>query len=178
MNASNKNHSWLAPVETWLAKQSSQVPLRFLAPEATGSARSELKDLLKKHPAIRGSFLEALLWLRIGCMEPAHSLVQDSTEGLGAYIHGFLHRMEGDYWNANYWFRRIRDPKLLQAIAENLTNHGLFAADLTDACEQASNAKNSLVKNPPENQSLGNQSLGNQITDEWLAMFKIALAST
>jgi hypothetical protein len=173
MNASNKNNSWLAPIEIWLAKQSSQVPIRFLAPQATASARSELKDLVKQHPEIRGSFLEALLWLRIGCMEPAHSLVQDSTEGLGAYIHGFLHRMEGDHWNANYWFRRIRDPKLLQNIAANLTEGGLFAADLTDACEKAANATDATVKKSSEIQSLENQ-----ITDEWLAMFKIALAST
>jgi len=173
MNASNKNQAWLAPIETWLEKQPSNVPLRFISPETTGPSQSELKDLVKKHPDIRGSFLEALLWLRIGCMEPAHSLVQDATEGLGAYIHGFLHRMEGDYWNANYWFRRIRDPKLLQNIAANLTEGGLFAADLTDACEKASNATNTTAKKSSEIHSLENQ-----ITDEWLAMFKIALAST
>ena len=41
-----------------------------------------------------------------GKWEKAHLLVQDEEGGDGAWIHAYLHRKEGDHWNANYWYRR------------------------------------------------------------------------
>lgn len=36
----------------------------------------------------------------------AHSSI-DSTEERDAYwVHAYLHRKEGDIWNADYWYRR------------------------------------------------------------------------
>ncbi|MDQ1086292.1 hypothetical protein [Siphonobacter sp. SORGH_AS_1065] len=39
--------------------------------------------------------------------ESAHEIAQ-SAEGTPAYdrIHAYLHRKEGDQWNAGYWYRR------------------------------------------------------------------------
>ncbi len=29
---------------------------------------------------------------------------------LGSWIHAYLHRKEGDEWNAGYWYRRAGKP--------------------------------------------------------------------
>jgi hypothetical protein len=49
----------------------------------------------------------ALWWLRKGDWNRAHGIVQDH-EGDAAcdWVHAVLHRMEGDSFNARYWYRR------------------------------------------------------------------------
>jgi hypothetical protein len=41
--------------------------------------------------------------------EAAHDIAQ-KHEGLQPYdkLHAYLHRKEGDTWNANYWYRRAK----------------------------------------------------------------------
>ena len=43
--------------------------------------------------------------------EAAHAIAQ-SREGTPAYdaLHAYLHRVEGDEWNAGYWYRRAKRP--------------------------------------------------------------------
>ena len=36
----------------------------------------------------------------------AHTIFQDAKGDLGSYWHGMMHRREGDFDNARYWFRR------------------------------------------------------------------------
>lgn len=43
-----------------------------------------------------------------GEWEAAHQIAQDDTSGDGAWVHAWLHRMEGDLTNARYWYRRAR----------------------------------------------------------------------
>jgi hypothetical protein len=38
--------------------------------------------------------------------EKAHQLIQDLTDKNAAWIHAYLHRKEGDVWNADYWYRK------------------------------------------------------------------------
>ena len=53
--------------------------------------------------------LEALWHDAKGDWESAHTIAQ-SKEGVLSYdlIHAYLHRKEGDNWNANYWYRRAK----------------------------------------------------------------------
>jgi hypothetical protein len=50
--------------------------------------------------------LAALWWDAKGDWARAHSLVDalDTREGMA--VHAYLHRKEGDAWNADYWYRR------------------------------------------------------------------------
>lgn len=41
-----------------------------------------------------------------GDWDRAHTLVQDAGGVLAARIHAYLHRKEGDDWNARYWHRQ------------------------------------------------------------------------
>jgi hypothetical protein len=36
----------------------------------------------------------------------AHEIVQELENKEAAWIHAYLHRKEGDDWNAGYWYRR------------------------------------------------------------------------
>ena len=45
------------------------------------------------------------LWL-YGFLDEAHRLTQQDTSSEGAYWHALVHRSEGDFSNALYWFRR------------------------------------------------------------------------
>lgn len=53
--------------------------------------------------------LEALWHDAKGDWESAHNVAQ-SQEGVQSYdrLHAYLHRKEGDNWNANYWYRRAK----------------------------------------------------------------------
>ncbi len=36
----------------------------------------------------------------------AHVIVQDNPGRDAAWVHAYLHRVEGDLWNAGYWYRQ------------------------------------------------------------------------
>lgn len=42
-------------------------------------------------------------------LEAAHALVQELHSATGSALHGIVHRREGDYDNARYWFLRAGD---------------------------------------------------------------------
>jgi hypothetical protein len=58
-------------------------------------------------PADMPVLLQALWYDKKGNWEAAHNIAQ-SREGTKAYdrLHAYLHRVEGDDWNAGYWYRR------------------------------------------------------------------------
>jgi hypothetical protein len=54
--------------------------------------------------------LAALWWAAKGHWDKAHAIVQ-GEEGLdAAWVHAYLHRIEGDLGNAGYWYRRAGKP--------------------------------------------------------------------
>ena len=50
----------------------------------------------------------------------AHDLVQDMTDPDGSLVHALVHRREPDYWNANYWYRRVGDHALYRHLTRRL----------------------------------------------------------
>ena len=54
--------------------------------------------------------LEALWWAAKGEWDRAHVLVQDDPSREAAWVHAYLHRVEGDLGNAAYWYRTARKP--------------------------------------------------------------------
>jgi len=137
----------MSNIEDWLDSLSVAMPLSLIDPASASSDAlvDSLRKAMKSSKVPLGGNIEALLYLRIGQMEPSHSNVQDAQRSIGAYIHGVLHRMEGDYWNAKYWFDRVRDPRLLDRIRDLIREfshaQGSVLEDwggplrLTDACK-------------------------------------------
>jgi hypothetical protein len=54
--------------------------------------------------------LAALWWAAKGNWDAAHKLVQDEKTAHSAWVHAYLHRVEGDLGNAGYWYRRAGKP--------------------------------------------------------------------
>jgi hypothetical protein len=54
--------------------------------------------------------LAALWWAGKGRWEEAHKIAQDDATAGGAWIHAYLHRVEGDLGNAGYWYRQAGKP--------------------------------------------------------------------
>ena len=50
--------------------------------------------------------IRSLLFVAAGGVEQAHRIVQEISTSAGAYIHGMIHRIDDDFDNARYWFRR------------------------------------------------------------------------
>lgn len=68
-------------------------------------------------------YLQALWYDARGNWEKAHELIQDLPDKNAAWIHAYLHRKEGDVWNADYWYRNAgkkRPPIPLQEEWEGL----------------------------------------------------------
>ena len=54
--------------------------------------------------------LAALWWAAKGQWDEAHRIVQDKETADAAWVHAYLHRVEGDLGNAAYWYRRAGKP--------------------------------------------------------------------
>jgi len=54
--------------------------------------------------------LRALWWDRKGDWDAAHGFAQQDKGAAGAWVHAYLHRVEGDLSNAGYWYRRAGKP--------------------------------------------------------------------
>jgi hypothetical protein len=67
------------------------------------------------------------LLLRLDRWADSHELSQSLNTIEGSYWHGFAHRLEPDYGNASYWFRRVGHhaifPRLRTAAAQILAGH-------------------------------------------------------
>lgn len=52
------------------------------------------------------AYLRALWHDGKGDWQTAHTIIQDIESPDAAWIHAYLHRKEGDSFNADYWYRR------------------------------------------------------------------------
>jgi hypothetical protein len=57
-------------------------------------------------PLLPSDELRAGLWLYVDELDRSHRVSQSIESHAGAYWHGIMHRREGDFSNAKYWFRR------------------------------------------------------------------------
>jgi hypothetical protein len=69
-------------------------------------------------PAGLSQALQALWYEAKGDWPAAHRLAQAEDDAAGAWVHAYLHRVEGDLANAGYWYRRAGRPVGTQPLAE------------------------------------------------------------
>ena len=61
-------------------------------------------------PAGLGMAAQALWWAAKGDWHLAHRCAQQQADAEGAWVHAYLHRVEGDLTNAGGWYRRAGRP--------------------------------------------------------------------
>ena len=62
--------------------------------------------------------LQALWYDGKGDWQTAHDLVDHLDDRLSAHVHAYLHRVEGDLWNARYWYNRAQQPEFKGKLEE------------------------------------------------------------
>lgn len=69
-------------------------------------------------PAQASVYLQALWYDAKGDWSNAHKLIQDLIDKNAAWIHAYLHRKEGDVWNADYWYRNAGKQRPAVSLQE------------------------------------------------------------
>jgi hypothetical protein len=79
-------------------------------------------SLEKPSPPARLGPLQQALWHEAkGDWQRAHELAQDVDDAEGAWVHAYLHRVEGDLANAGYRYRRAGKPASQQPLPDEWT---------------------------------------------------------
>jgi hypothetical protein len=65
-----------------------------------------VRSLSKNHPPENSPYLKSLWYEKKGNWDKAHQIAQEIPDCEGSWIHAYLHRVEGDIWNSNYWYDR------------------------------------------------------------------------
>jgi hypothetical protein len=74
-------------------------------------------------------------------IQAAHPIAQNIESDTGSYWHAIIHRREGDFWNAKYWFKRVGSHPVLADLAAVpeakpfVKNGELDATAVVDACQ-------------------------------------------
>jgi len=72
--------------------------------------------------------LKSLWYDGKGDWRQAHTQVDQLADQASAWVHAYLHRKEGDTWNADYWYKKagqIRPDLSLDDEWEQLVSHFL-----------------------------------------------------
>ncbi len=113
------------PLSAELVSLIDAAPLPGLAglPQCA-QTRQAIRDLVADGP-MAGTLAEAALWLLAGELERSHSVSQAVDTAEGSFWHGIMHRREGDFGNAKYWFRRVGSGHPVhRALAEQIRVSG------------------------------------------------------
>ena len=62
--------------------------------------------------------LKALWYDQKGDWDIAHKQVEHLSSSSASLVHAYLHRKEGDVWNANYWYSRASEIRPNVALQE------------------------------------------------------------
>ena len=75
-----------------------------------------------KLPANVSVYLESLWYDGKGDWDKSHTAIQDVEDKNAAWIHAYLHRKEGDIWNADYWYNRAGKKRPATSLHEEWEN--------------------------------------------------------
>ncbi len=64
--------------------------------------------------------MQSLWWASKGDWNASHDIAQELHTKMGSRIHAYLHRVEGDEWNARYWYRQANKTFPSYSIEEEL----------------------------------------------------------
>lgn len=76
------------------------------------------------------------VWLLHDFLDVSHSISQAIDTPEGSFWHGIMHRRERDFSNAKYWFRRVGEHPVFEALAVEFGEWDPF--DFVDRCQAAS----------------------------------------
>ncbi len=94
-------------------------------------------ELLSSVPRHRQQETLSGLWLLAGDIDRSHTISQDIPSATGSFLHGIMHRREGDFGNSKYWFRRVGNHPVLELIYDTAGEIYQDPFDFIDTCQRA-----------------------------------------
>ena len=67
-------------------------------------------------------FLKSLWYDAKGDWDQAHALIDQLPGTDAAWLHAYLHRKEGDIWNADYWYARAKKTRPTYSLEDEWAN--------------------------------------------------------
>ena len=87
----------------------------------------DLAEVPKDWPeALKSMWLDAR-----GDWESSHNIAQDMHSKLGSWLHAYLHRKEGDRFNAGYWYRLAEKSFPKNTLEEELVEIVTYLIETT-----------------------------------------------
>lgn len=68
------------------------------------------------------TILKSLWYDAKGDWKRAHDFVDQLPGSDAAWVHAYLHRKEGDVWNADYWYARAKKTRPSYSLEEEWEN--------------------------------------------------------
>ncbi len=65
-----------------------------------------------------GACCVAAVWLVHDFLDESHAISQQVDTPSGSFWHGILHRREGDFANAKYWFRHVGQHEVFEFLGQ------------------------------------------------------------
>jgi hypothetical protein len=119
------------PLDGGSPQRSARAGLESLSVEAA-FAPAEVVDRDMAECCLSG------VWLLHDFLDESHTISQGIETPSGSYWHAIMHRREGDFSNAKYWFRRMGRHPVLEALGG-----GFDPFEFVDRCEAAVRGKSS-----------------------------------
>lgn len=117
------DHTRFGPVIADLLQDRRVSPLDRGSPDPALGAKLQALDAERlfapaaiRHREMADACLAAL-WLYGDDLDRSHRISQGLHGREGSYWHGIMHRREGDFSNAKYWFRRVGPHPIHEALA-------------------------------------------------------------
>jgi hypothetical protein len=98
------------PLDAGRPNDSHRAALKSLSVEAFGHAKLADRDMAMC--CVSG------VWLLHDFLDESHTISQAIETPSGSFWHGIMHRREGDFSNAKYWFRRVGRHPAFEAIGQ------------------------------------------------------------
>ncbi|MEQ8211846.1 MAG: hypothetical protein RH917_18760 [Lacipirellulaceae bacterium] len=129
------------PLDSGNPSQAAKAKLRTATLDSA-FAHTEIADAEMARCVLSG------VWLLHDFLDESHTFSQAIHTSEGSFWHGIMHRREGDFSNAKYWFRNAGDHPAYSLIAARVANEveggeSLLSGtdwepfDFVDACQAA-----------------------------------------
>lgn len=124
-NISDFRPDFLSPLATTILdadpESYQKLVIRGASPDAAknllgGVSPQQLVSLPVKNEPDASAMLGGL-WLWHDALAECHTIVQDLIGPTGAFWHAIMHRREGDFSNAKYWYARCADHRAFRLVS-------------------------------------------------------------